>query len=320
MEKQFIFNLESTKIELHFQKDQYMNLSEEDKKMLKGAFLFSKKNSCWVSRAKEPNLYRPKEVAKKLGFTSEERQGERISFAQQLENKSEKAEARAERYETYSESAKKKGQIYQKDINEKHGDISFFTQPIIPGHSGSQRFARQREKMFDRYRKGFEEYRKSAYFKEKAMKLKDSVNKKLEDKGFINRRIEECKTEIRKRERNLIEYENILSKIENGENPTRYGKPYSIEEINQYISRNLELIEVVQDKEAFYHNCMEEIGGVLFNKDNVNKGDVLSVMKWDLIEVTGKGSKNVSGIILEGGAKGHKVKVSYAEIIKKIEE
>lgn len=49
-----------------------------------------------------------------------------------------------------------------------HGDIAFFTQPIIAGHAGSQAFARRREKIFAQYEKGFEEYRKSGYFRDRA--------------------------------------------------------------------------------------------------------------------------------------------------------
>ena len=100
--KKYIFNLETTKIELHFEKADYTALSEEQKREIKSAFLWSNKSKCWVSRAKEPNLYRAKQVAEKLGFTAEQREGERLSYGEQLERQAERAEARADRYEGYA--------------------------------------------------------------------------------------------------------------------------------------------------------------------------------------------------------------------------
>ena len=45
-------------------------------------------------------------------------------------------------------------------------DIAFVTQPIIPGHAGSEAFARRRRQIAERFEKGMQEYRKSDYFKE----------------------------------------------------------------------------------------------------------------------------------------------------------
>ena len=83
--RQYVFNLETTKIELHFEKSEYNTLTAEQKADLKSAFLWSRTGGCWVSRAKEPNLWRAKQVAAKLGFTEEHWQGERLSFSEQVE-------------------------------------------------------------------------------------------------------------------------------------------------------------------------------------------------------------------------------------------
>jgi len=79
-ERSYIFNLETGKIELHFDKAEYMALSQEQKSLIKSNFLFSKYSSAWVSRAKEPNIYRARQIAQQLGFTQEQRQGERLSL------------------------------------------------------------------------------------------------------------------------------------------------------------------------------------------------------------------------------------------------
>jgi hypothetical protein len=312
----YVFNLETTKIELHFDKAEYNSFSDEQKKRLQGAFLFSGKNKCWVSRAKEPNLYRAREVAKSFGFSEEKREGERISFAEQLERKADRAEERAERYEVYADNAEVRAQGLQKPINDMHGDIAFFTQPLIAGHSGSQAFARRREKMFEQYRKGFEEYRKSEYFKSRANTARDTASiDKLKDKGYLDRRIKECQKEIRQREKNLVTYENTLYKIENDECPTkRDGKAYTIEEVTNWLNRELELIEVAQDKEGFYYNCMDDLGGVRFSQSNIEVGFLVVLNRWGIVEVIGKGAKNITYKILTGGAAGLGGKAAYAEI------
>lgn len=83
--KTFIFNKETLKIELHFDKCDYLALSEEQKSQLKGTFLWSSKGGCWVSRAKEPNLFWAKKTATELGFEKGETVGERLTFAEQIE-------------------------------------------------------------------------------------------------------------------------------------------------------------------------------------------------------------------------------------------
>lgn len=62
---EYVMNRETGKLELHFDKDDYLALPEESKKEIKSNFLFSRKNG-WVSRAKFPNLYRAESVAKKI--------------------------------------------------------------------------------------------------------------------------------------------------------------------------------------------------------------------------------------------------------------
>lgn len=316
--KNYIFNLETTKIELHMEKSEYDALPEEQKKKIRSNFLFSGKGKCWVSRAKEPNLYRARKVANELGFTEEQREGERISFAEQLERKSERADERAERFDSYADNAERRAKAHQKPLSDMRGDIAFFTQPIIAGHSGSQAFARRREQMYKQYEKGFEEYRKSDYFRSRAGTARDTASMdKLNDKGYLDRRIKECKKEIRQREKNLISYEEKLYSIESGEAPTRYdGTAYTAEEVTKWLEREIELIEVAEDKEGFFCNCLDELGGVAFSSDNIEIGYIVVVNRWGLVEVIGKGAKNISYKILTGGAAGLGGKVSYAEIEK----
>ena len=322
--RKYIFNLETTKIELHFEKSEYATLTDEQKADLKSAFLWSRTGSCWVSRAKEPNLWRAKQIAAKLGFTVEQREGERLSFSEQVERQAERAERRAERYEQYADNAAQRGASLQEPLNHMHGDIAFFTQPIIAGHAGSQAFARRREKMFAQYEKGFEEYRKSDYFQSRAQTARATADgAKYRDIAYLDRRIKECKKEIKARKKNVILYEETMCAIENGEKKRRYdGTPITAEMVVDWMERELELIEKAMDKQAFLETCVDQCGGIQFSRDNVKVGYHVKVNKFGLAEVIGAGPQNITYRILTGGAKGMVLKAAYAEIteIVKAEE
>lgn len=313
-EKSYIFNLETTKIELHFDKSEYESLTDYQKTALKSAFLFSGRSQCWVSRAKEPNLWRAKMVAKDLGFVKEERSGTRISYAEQMINRTERAEDRAERFENLAQNAAARAEGLQKDFNDMRGDISFFTQPILSGHSGSQSFANRRQKIFDRYEKGFAEYRKSAYFRSRAETSNNTAsNAKLADKGYLSRQIKTCQSEIRARTKNLSHYDDIMVQIESGKGYKRFdGSPVTKETVEEWMEHELELIEVAQDKEGFFQNRLDDLGGVTFSKENVHIGDIVRV-RGDIAEVVGQGRENITYVVNTGGS-AFCLKAAYSEI------
>lgn len=315
----YIFNLETTKIELHFEKAEYDALSAEQKQELKSSFLWSNRGKCWVSRAKEPNLWRAKEVAKKLGFTEEQREGERLSFAEQVEQQAERAEARADRMEKYAENAETLAEHLQSELNSMHGDIAFFTQPNINTVAG-RAFTRRREKMFERYNKGFDEYRKSEYFKSKAADARTTAEQaKYNDPAYLDRRIKECKTEIAKREKNALHYEELLQALENGEAKRKYdGSPLTKEEVQKWYDNELELIEVAIDKQGFLENKLDEIGGVKFSRDNIKPGYIVKIQRWGLCEVVSTGPLNVSFKVINISG-GNILKAAYAEIMDIVE-
>lgn len=322
-ERTYIFNLETGKIELHFDKAEYQALSEAQKKEIKSNFLFSRYSSAWVSRAKEPNLYRAKQVAAKLGFTQEQRTGERLTFAEQVERQVERAEARADRYEGYAQNADRRAEGLQKEFNSHRGDIAFFTQPIIAGHSGSQAFANRRQRIYDRYEKGFEEYKKSEYFRDRAAIAQETADmKKFKNPVYLDNRIKECKANIRKMEKNLIHYEEILFSLENHtENkPSTYFDRYTVEQVNSWIEDQLERIEAEIDKQGYMENCLEEIGGNRFSQENIKPGYIVKMRRWGRCEIVTAGPVNVTFKILDGGAAGGVLTDPYAAIAEIIAE
>ncbi len=316
-ERTYIFNLETGKIELHFEKSEYQALPESTKKELKSAFLFSGRTSAWVSRAKEPNLYRARQVAAKLGFTQEQRQGERLSFAQQVERSVERAERRAERFEGYADNAERRGQNLQKEFNELRKDWSWLTQPIISGHSGSQRFGRQRQRVMDRYDKGFEEYRKSDYFRDRAATAQNTADmKKFRDPIYLDNRIKECKKNIRAMEKNIVHYEEILYSLENhtDDRQSAYFGRYTQDQVSGWIENQIERIEAEIDKQGYMENCLDEIGGIRFSKENIKPGYIVKMLRWGRCEIVSAGPVNVTFKILDGGAAGGCLTEPYAAV------
>jgi len=322
-ERNYILNRETGKIELHFDKAEYQALPEADKKLIKSNFLFSKYSSAWVSRAKEPNLYHAKQAAAKLGFTQEQRTGERLTFAEQVERQVERAEARADRYEGYAQNADRRAEGLQKEFNSHRGDIAFFTQPIIAGHSGSQAFANRRQRIYNRYEKGFAEYRKSEYFRDRAAIAQETADmKKFKNPVYLDNRIKECKANIRKMEKNLIHYEEILFSLENHtENkPSTYFDRYTVEQVNSWIEDQLERIEAEIDKQGYMENCLEEIGGNRFSQENIKPGYIVKMRRWGRCEIVTAGPVNVTFKILDGGAAGGVLTDPYAAIAEIIAE
>ena len=314
MNRSYTFNLETTKIELHFEKSEYDALTDNEKQNLKSAFLWSRKRSCWVSRAKEPNLWRAKKVAESLGFTTEHREGERLSFAEQVERTAERAEEKADRYDGYACNAESRAEQFQKPINDMHGDIAFLTQPNLTTSTG-RAFTRRRERMFAQYKRGFDEYRKSDYFKSKASALRSSMEK-YKDKAYLDRRIKECEKEIRAREKNITHYEEVLYKLEQGKEIKRIsGKLITIDEATEWLDNELELTEKAMDKQACLENFLDDIGGIQYGKDNIKPGYIVKVRIWGECRVKSTGPKNFTYEIIKTGGV---LKGAYAEIIEVI--
>ena len=119
--------------------------------------------------------------------------------------------------------------------------------------------------MFDRYHRGFEEYRKSEYFRDRAETAHQTASMgKFKDRTYLSNRIEESNKNIR-------EYQRRIVQAEETQNET-------------YMETLLEKMEYELDKLAFLHNKMDEIGGVQFNKDNLKAGYLVKIRgRWDIV-------------------------------------
>ncbi len=280
---EYAVDLETGKMELYFDKASYLALPEDLKKAVKSYFLFSRNKGAWISKG-QADSYMPQEIVKRLGFEGKGEIGERLSFAKKIEQKAERAEAKAERYEHYSESAGQRSKQLQSDWRKYSQDLAFVTQP------GRFPF---RDKVIARFEKGIEEGIKAQHYSEIADRLsKSSAQSELKNPTYLDNRIREGEAELRKIDRDAKEYESLGREVP--------------ERLHQRADEELE-------KLLFYKKALEDLGGIQYNQSNVKKGDRVRIRHgWAIVKNTGP--KNLTVVIAEGGAKGMELKYSYAEI------
>lgn len=281
---EYFVNKETGKLEMHFEKSEYTALSDDQKREIKSNFLFSRRSGAWVSRCKLPHLYTAERVARSIGLTCTGTGGETISFEESQERKAERAEARAERYEARAEKATERGKELQKPIDDKRGDIAFFTQPNI-NTAGGRAFTRQRERMFEAWERGFEYFKKSEYYKDAAETARETAASAAAppDAGFCERRFKEAEKAIKANTKHLKGYRQTLERIESGETVKRYdGTEITADDARQTIERTEIYIEQQISKAAYYHEWFEHLGGNTYSRENVKPGDVvkLSTYSW----------------------------------------
>ena len=325
----FIVNRETGKLELHFDKATYDALTEAQRQEIKSGFLWGRRSHCWISRCKEPNLYSARRCAESLGLADAGKTGERLSFAEQMERKAERAERRADRYENRADSAHQRGEALQKPINDMHGDIAFFTQPNINTSAG-RAFTRRRERMFASFDRGFEEFRKSEYWQDRAETARRTADQKeLQDKGFIMRRIKERESDIRKLRKSIEHYEGYVKALDAGETPKdKYGweVKQSREQLQAQIEVWLDRLEAKLDELGYYQDALDALGGVAFSRANLKKGDLLILTRnYGVVRFLRGGPQNftyeftvphmkyANGEPMQGQA-------AYAEIVRRADE
>ena len=117
-----------------------------------------------------------------------------------------------------------------------HGDIAFFTQPNINTSAG-RAFTRQRERMFAAFDRGFEEFKKSEYYAQRAEIARRTANlENSKDKAFCDRRVKDAQKNIKAIQKNLDHYHAMLECDGMGEQQKRFdGTPIERAEIERWI-------------------------------------------------------------------------------------
>ena len=309
----YIINRETEKLELHFSKEEYQALPESDKGKIKSSFLFSKRGGCWVSRAKIPNLWRAEQVAKSLGAENQGKTGELLSFEEKRERKAARAKEGAERMDARADAAEQRGEQLQKPINARRGDIAFFTQPNINTSAG-RAFTRKRERMFAAFDRGFEEFKKSEYYAQRAEIARRTANlENSKDKAFCDRRVKDAQKNIKAIQKNLDHYHAMLECDGMGEQQKRFdGTPIERAEIERWIEDAEERLESEISRLCYYQSCIDDLGGVQFSKENIKPGYVVKIKHYNDCTVLRTGPKN----IIYRTPNGFNLTAAYAEILE----
>lgn len=309
----YIINRETEKLELHFSKEEYQALPEADKAKIKSNFLFSKRGGCWVSRAKRPNLYYAEKTAKELGAEDRGKTGELLTFEEKMARQAERAAERADRMEARSENARERAQALQAPINAMHGDIAFFTQPNINTSAG-RAFTRQRERMFAAFDRGFEEFKKSEYYAERAEIARRTADQKnAGDKAFCDRRVKDAEKAVKNLRENLDHYHVMLECDAMGEAQTRWdGTKIERSEIENWIDDTEDRLESEISKLCYYQSCIDALGGVQFSKENIKPGYVVKIKHYNDCTVLRTGPKHFT----YRTPSGFDLTAAYAEILE----
>ena len=291
----FIRNLETGKLELHFSKRAYDALTDAQRAEIRRHFLWARSLDCWISRAKLGRTYFAEQAAKKLGLADEGSTGEKLPFAEQMARISERAEARADRYDARVERSAANAEALQREWDSFRGDIAFMTQPNISS-SGGRRFTRYRDRVRARYERGFEELSKAEHYERRAAAARSTASQgQLSNPAFLDRRIEENLAELRRAEREVAAYLERNPHLADG------GE-------SAYLDRLEELLDDTLDRLAFYRERMAEAGGVRYSRADVKPGDSVQIRgRWGLVEKASPKTVTVRSFTLS-------IKYPYAEI------
>lgn len=250
-------NNETGKIELHFEKSAYMALSEDKKREIKSAFLWSSYAGAWVSRTKQPNNWRAEGIAKELGLTYAGATGEKLSFAEQIERTQERAEERAERFETAAEKAEQRSTGAYNRAHEIGLHIPF-GQPILVGHHSEKRHRSDINKIDNAMRTSVEESKKAEYYEDRAQTAKYTASgKQYENPVFLGNRIRETEATLKK-----------LNRYLNGQIYS-YSEPQTISEKSR--AYYTERINEETEKLNFYKEKLAACGIEIHTKESLKE-------------------------------------------------
>lgn len=263
MTRYYVHDLETDKLHIHTGgKSDWLALPEKDRTALKSSCLWSKSRNCWVSRALagRARIWLG-DVLTRLGFEDRGEQGERLSFAEKLEAKQERAEERADRAEDRQDRAGvEASQRFNSSNIQAVRDLA--GEPIKVGHHSEKRHRRLIEKADNDMRKGCEAMDRARHYARRAEAARATAEgKQYSDPAFLGRRIKDQETEERL----------LLRRLEEARD-------------EDYMTRLDRALEDVRDKLGFYQHCLESCGRKLWDRESLkDKKEVL--VRWGWCEI-----------------------------------
>lgn len=258
MTNYYVKNLETEKLELYFSKYHYLTLSQLVRNEIKRYFLFSRSKEAWISKSMNSKRHIIS-IAISAGLEDGGTTGEKISFAEKLEVKKEKAEKRALRFEFKSlKLNKESNEAYQ---NAKRiSSYIVFGQPILVGHHSEGRHRRDVKRIDNSMRKSIELTEKSSYYADRSETAERTASmSELKNQVYLNNRIKENQAAIKRCEKYGYKKDKYVEKLE------------------------------------FYQEALNKLGGFKWNKENL-KGVTFVKDRFNWYEVTKLNVKSVSCI------------------------
>ena len=249
-ENYFMVNSER-KLEVYFNYDKYKNLPEAEKKFIKSNFLWSRGKGAWISKASHPAQvqYLSNRLINELKLRSKGRE-KRMTFQEERDKERSKSEYKVQVYDRRAQSAEARGEALQSEFDKLRQDWSWLTQPVIRGHRGSEAFGKQRQRIIDRYSKGFQEFDKAKYYKAAKEYQENSLqNPELKNIDYIRKKIKEVEKLIKTYTGNL---EVTQSKLKD---PNRADR----EAVEDRMQRYMEELEYNYEKLAYYKLAEESL-------------------------------------------------------------
>lgn len=252
------------KAELHLGYEFYKSLPIEQQKEIKRYFTWSRQRSAWVSKGRFDN-WSAQNIIKALDLPLAGKD-ERMTFAERMEQQKSNAEYRADRLDRQIDNSKRRQQQLQAEFNERRKDWSWVTQPNV-NTSGGRAFSRQREKVLDRYHKGFEEMRRQDELYSRMVSAMTTAQQyKLKDPDYLQRKIKENEKSLQTRTEQI----EILEKIA-AENSGTMSEEQQATWQRGYENATEGYLEAAE-KIAFFDEALERLkeeGVKIFNRENL---------------------------------------------------
>lgn len=247
-------NLETGRLELHFEKAHYQALPAEAKANLKRVCLWSGAAGAWVSRSTKSH-WQAEALAKELGLTDAGAVGEKLTMAEKVEAVAERAEARAERADARADKADAESAARHKAADAIASFIPF-GQPILVGHHSEKRHRRDLEKIDGHMRKAIDAGEKAKHYERRAETARETAEgKQYGNPAFLGRRIAEQEAELRGTQRRIAE----VCDRQHGTGP----------EVLDWLDRLEASAAETEDKLGFYRHCLEKCDLPTFSRETL---------------------------------------------------
>lgn len=221
---------------------------------------------------------------------------EKLSVAEQLEDKREKAEERADRqYELAGKARDRRDAAH--DTARSIGDKIPFGQPILVGHHSEARARRDANKIHTKMNEVVSEQKKAEYHEQRAQAAEKNASGDR-SKGYLQRRIDEYEARVRSLDRTLADPD--------------------MDPESEYYHLTVARRRQAQEYVDHYKAELEAKGGVKYTKADMKAGDVVQMggENGKKAVVVRAGAKNVTVRYLEGppSLKGQEVRTPYVHI------